>query len=117
MSNFQPYIFHPEGEGVYAPVRQALLKWKDGNFSPSASAELWRKQKRKPHPFASAITSRYNITDVIPSEFSQAGKGKKHPKVGAPKSIKIGMIKPGDINYGGKMIKGKSLGLNMRLFT
>lgn len=111
MSIFQPYAFDPRGAGVYYPIRQATIRKKEGNFNPIMSANLWRKQKRKPNVYASAITSRYNIAEVAPSNFSQYGSGKKYTPA---KQIRIGKIRPGDIKYD---TLGKGSGLPMRLYV
>ena len=96
--NFQPYLFDPRGDGVRDPIRQASIKTKRENLIPSVAAKLYTRRKAKPIVYNSAITSRYNITDVIPSNFAQHGRGKK---TGGSKGIKIAGIVPGNVDSWG----------------
>ena len=74
--NFQPYLFNPYGLGVYAPVRQTAVKGMGGLLPPHVASKLYARRHAKPNVFASTITSRYNVSNIEPSEFSQYGRGK-----------------------------------------
>ena len=75
--NFQPYIFHPQGYGVYAPIRESPLREKRENLTPATAALYWKRQRKMPNVFSTAITSRYNSTEILPSAFAQYGRGRR----------------------------------------
>ena len=102
MALTQRYNFKVPGDGLYNPIRQTALKDKHGLLQPSISAKLYSKRKARPKAFASAITSRYNSADVVPSSFAQHGRGKLP---GAHKGVVIQPIKPGSIDYFGMGVR------------
>lgn len=73
----QNYMFDPAGDGIRFPIRQTAIVNPNGLLPRGVAAKLWARRHAAPDPFASAITSRYNASDVVPSAFAQFGRGSK----------------------------------------
>ena len=107
--NFQPYLFDPRGDGVRAPIRQTAAKGIGGLLPPNVAAKLYARRHAKPNAFASTITSRYNVSHVEPSSFSQMGRGRAQIK----RSLGVTRSKHYHPLFGGSYVRSDPLKLHI----
>jgi hypothetical protein len=86
----QNYIFDPRGDGVRYPIRQTAARGSGGLLPPGVASKLYARRHAKPNVFASTITSRYNAANVIPSSFSQYGRGTGYRRKARPSGTRYG---------------------------
>lgn len=73
------YQYYPQGSGVYYPIRQTGLRDPTGLLPRGVASKLWSKQNIAQDPFFTSIKGKAVYDSVVPSYFSQIGRGRSDP--------------------------------------
>lgn len=108
MANFQPYPLDPRGDGVRYPIRQASIRFPNGNLPTYLAQKLYKARGAAPLVFNHTIKSAVGNLPIQASAFASYGSGRKK-KTGGRKKKTGGAISGSGIYAAHRVMKRNAL--------